>query len=53
MNPLAADQQFFSALISADTKTLERMLTEDFILVDVMSGSENSKLAFFAFVGSG
>jgi len=53
MNPLAADQQFFTALINADTNSLERLLTDDFILIDVMSGSENSKPAFLAFISSG
>ena len=53
MNPLTTDQQFFAALIAADTKTLERILTDDFILIDVMSGSENAKPAFLTFVGSG
>ncbi len=53
MNPLAVDQQFFTALIAADTKMLERILTVDFILIDVMSGAENTKQAFLAFVGAG
>ena len=39
MNPLNTDQQFFTALIAADIKTLEPILTDDFILIDVMSGS--------------
>ena len=52
MNQLAADQQFFTALIAADTKMLERILTDDFILIDVMSGAENTKQAFLAFVGA-
>ena len=53
MNPLGADREFFAALIAADTKALKRILTDDFILIDVMSGSENTKAAFIAFVGSG
>jgi ketosteroid isomerase-like protein len=46
MNPLAADRQFFDALMAADAPALDRILTDDFILVDVMSGSEIAKPAF-------
>ena len=53
MNPLDADREFFAALIVTDTKELERILTDDFVLIDVMSGSENIKSVFLAFVGSG
>lgn len=53
MNPLVADQQFFAALISGDVPALQRILTEDFILIDVMSGSELTKAEFLAFMGSG
>jgi ketosteroid isomerase-like protein len=38
MNPLAIDKQFFAALIAGDAQALDRILTEDFILIDVMSG---------------
>lgn len=51
--PIFADDQFFGALINADTKTLDAMLTPDFILVDVMSGSENEKPALLQAIGSG
>jgi len=53
MNPLVVDQQFFTALVAGDVNLLQRILTDDFILIDVMSGSENTKPAFLAFVGSG
>ena len=53
MSPLDTDHQFFAALIKADVPALERMLTADFILIDVMSGSEISKSAFLGLVGSG
>ena len=42
-DPLAAEQQFFSALTSADLNTLEHILARDFLLIDVMSGSEVSQ----------
>jgi len=51
--PLAADDQFFKALIDADVAALEDLLAADFILVDVMGGSEVSKAALIWLVGSG
>jgi ketosteroid isomerase-like protein len=51
--PLAADDQFFKALIDADVAALEDLLAADFILVDVMGGSEVPKAALIAMVGSG
>ncbi|MFO1475307.1 MAG: nuclear transport factor 2 family protein [Verrucomicrobiota bacterium] len=53
MNPLDTDKQFFEALIAADTRLLDRLLTDDFILIDVMSGSEIAKPEFLAAVSSG
>jgi ketosteroid isomerase-like protein len=53
MNPLVTDGEFFTALIEADARTLEGILTDDFILIDVMSGSEISKPAFLAVIASG
>jgi hypothetical protein len=52
VSPLHTDHQFFAALIQADVSVLEHMLTADFILIDVMSGSEISKPAFLGFIGS-
>ena len=53
MNALAADRQFFTALLAGDAQALDHLLVDDFILVDVMSGSEISKPAFLAAIGSG
>src|SRR5262249_44575667 len=53
VSPLDADHQFFAALIKADVPVLERVLSADFILIDVMSGSEISKSGFLGFVRSG
>lgn len=53
MNPLAIDKQFFAALIAGDAQELDRILTENFILIDVMSGSEITKPDFLAFISSG
>ena len=52
MNPLAADKRFFNALIAGDAQALDRILTDDFILIGVMSGSEITKPAFLAGIGS-
>jgi len=53
MNPLTIDKQFFAALIAGDEQALDHILTDDFILIDVMSGSEITKPDFLAFIGSG
>ena len=53
MNPVAIDKQFFAALIAGDAQALDHILVDDFILIDVMSGSEITKPAFLAFIGSG
>jgi ketosteroid isomerase-like protein len=36
----AAEARFFDALLGADGKALDALLTPDFVLVDVMTGSE-------------
>jgi ketosteroid isomerase-like protein len=51
--PLEAENQFFTALIQVDIKTLEHLLTDDFVLVDVMRGGEIPKTALLMIVGSG
>jgi ketosteroid isomerase-like protein len=53
MNPLAADKQFFDALIAGDAQALGHILADDFILIDVMSGSEIMRSDFLAAIGSG
>jgi hypothetical protein len=52
MNALTADKQFFNALIAGDVQALDRILVDDFLLVDVMSGSEITKPAFLAAIDS-
>ena len=41
--PLEVNDRFFAALASRSTKTLEEILTGDFVLVDVLTGSEVAK----------
>ena len=36
----AAEDRFFTALLQADGGALDALLTPDFVLVDVMTGSE-------------
>jgi ketosteroid isomerase-like protein len=42
-NPEEIEQEFFNALIEADHEALDRLLADDFSLIDVMTGSEVSK----------
>jgi ketosteroid isomerase-like protein len=53
VDPVAAEQQFFFALTSGDMITLDKILTPDFLVVDVMSGSEVTKAAFMDVLRSG
>jgi len=52
-DPVAAEQQFFSALTSADLNTLEHLLARDFLLIDAMSGSEVTKADFMDVLRTG
>jgi hypothetical protein len=51
-DPLAADRAFFTALISANLNSLDSLLVEDFLLIDVLTGSEITKPMLLAAVGS-
>lgn len=51
--PLAADRQFFAALIEGDAEALDRILGDDFVLIDVMRGDEVSKHSLLGLVRSG
>jgi ketosteroid isomerase-like protein len=52
-DPLAVERRFFAALIEGNVKELKRLLDEDFVLIDVMSGSEIGKAALLAAIGLG
>jgi len=45
---LTADRRFFAALIDGDGRALDRILGDEFILIDVMSGSVITKPDFLA-----
>jgi ketosteroid isomerase-like protein len=49
----AVEQEFFTALIEADLEALRRILADDFVLIDVMTGSEVTKSALLGVVGAG
>jgi ketosteroid isomerase-like protein len=49
---LAAELQFFTALRHADGKGLGELLTDNFLLIDVMRGAEVSRADLIAAVGS-
>ena len=53
LNALAADREFFAALIGGKIEVLDELLVDDFILVDVMRGGEISKPALLAALASG
>ena len=52
-SPLQAEQQFFASLIRADVQRLDSILGDDFLLIDLMTGSEITKSALLAVLGSG
>jgi uncharacterized protein DUF4440 len=50
---LAAEDRFFGALLEGDMEGLDRVLADDFILIDVMTGSEITKSSLLAVIGAG
>ena len=52
-DPLVVDHQFFGALVAGSLETLDELLADDFVLIDVLSGSEISRAALLATAGSG
>jgi ketosteroid isomerase-like protein len=52
LDSLALDRGFFRALVDGDVQELKRLLDEDFVLIDVMSGSETGKPALLAAIKS-
>jgi hypothetical protein len=51
--PLAAERRFFTALTEGNLEDLEQVLAEDFLLIDVMSGSEIPRFALLEVLRSG
>jgi ketosteroid isomerase-like protein len=53
MSPASADAAFFSALLAADVPALEALLSDDFVLVDVMAGGVIHRPALLDVLASG
>jgi ketosteroid isomerase-like protein len=52
-SPKEVEQQFFSSLIQSDHTALDRVLTDDFVLIDVMRGAEIDKASLLQVIQSG
>jgi ketosteroid isomerase-like protein len=44
--PLPTEDAFFNALVEGDVESLQRLLADDFVLVDVRRGAEVGRSAF-------
>jgi hypothetical protein len=49
---LETDREFFDALLAPSCEVLDRLLTDDFLLIDVVTGSEVSKPAMLDLMAS-
>jgi ketosteroid isomerase-like protein len=52
LDPLVTERAFFTALLSGNIDSLDSILADDFVMVDLMAGSEISKPMLLAAVGS-
>ena len=52
-SPKEVERQFFSSLIQSDHIALDRILTDDFILIDVLRGAEIDKTTLLEVIRSG
>jgi hypothetical protein len=53
LDPLVTDRQFFSALVDGSVEDLDRILADDFVLIEVMGGSEVTKSSLLGAIESG
>ena len=51
--PDVVEQDFFTALIGSNVEALDRVLADDFVLIDVMTGSEITKSMLLEVIGGG
>ena len=51
--PLSAERRFFAALVEASLEELDQILADDFVLIEVMGGSEITKPVLLAAIASG
>jgi ketosteroid isomerase-like protein len=49
----AADDGFFEALLAGDLETLEGVLADEFLIVDVAAGAVHPRADFLAAIGAG
>jgi hypothetical protein len=52
-NVLKVERKFFNALIEGNSADLDQLLSDDFLLIDVLSGSEINKSTLLVAVSSG
>jgi ketosteroid isomerase-like protein len=52
-SPDEVERRFFAGLLDANVEALDQVLADDFILIDVMSGSEVPKSVLLDLIGSG
>jgi len=52
LDPLVTERAFFSALLSGNIDSLDSILADDFLMVDVLAGSEITKPMLLAAVGA-
>ena len=52
LDPLVKERAFFSALLSGNIDSLDSILADDFLIVDVLAGREINKAMLLAAVGS-
>ena len=52
-DPELAEDRFFAALLAGDPEELEKLLTDDFLIVDVMSGAVAGRAPFIAALRDG
>jgi hypothetical protein len=53
LDSLGTDGLFFTSLVEAGLEALDGLLSDDFILIDVMSGSEITKSSLLSAIRSG
>jgi Domain of unknown function (DUF4440) len=52
LDPLVMERAFFSALLSGNIEALDSILADDFLMIDLLAGSEITKPMLLAAVGS-
>ena len=50
--PLPAEDAFFQALVKADTRALDGILTGDFLIIDIMRGNVTGREGFLAAIAA-